>query len=133
MQKFRLLYFVCSVFLVIFTITKISVAQITDPIPNPIEKSELSVGLEEVVQIPNSGTDRDKAARLNLLSHAGDGSGRLFVNDMRGKLYVIVDGTATVYMNLKQLICADFTYETKQQGYKKVSRALVSLIQIDKF
>jgi hypothetical protein len=120
MNKFRLLYFICSfcsLFLVIFIVNQISLAQITAPIPEPIEKSELSVGLEEIVQIPNSGTDREKAARLNLLAHAGDGSGRLFVNDMRGKLYVIVDGTATVYMNLKQLICADFTYESGQQGF----------------
>ena len=110
-------YLIPQVFLIIFTTTKISQAQISDPIPEPIKKSELSVGLEEVVQIPNSGTDREKAARLNLLTHAGDGSGRLFVNDMRGKLYVIVNGTATVYMNLKQLICADFTYESGQQGF----------------
>ncbi|MEM9507854.1 MAG: PQQ-dependent sugar dehydrogenase [Cyanobacteria bacterium P01_E01_bin.35] len=91
--------------------------EVTNPIPKQIEKSELSVGLVEIVHIPNSGTSRDQAARLNLLTHAGDGSGRLFVNDMRGKLYVIVNGTATVYLNLKQLICADFTYESGQQGF----------------
>ncbi len=120
MNKFLFCDFKCfisQIFLIILTTTKISQAQISDPIPEPIKKSELSVGLEEVVQIPNSGTDRKKAARLNLLTHAGDGSGRLFVNDMRGKLYVIVDGTATVYMDLKQLICADFTYESGQQGF----------------
>ncbi|WP_036800743.1 sorbosone dehydrogenase family protein [Pleurocapsa sp. PCC 7319] len=116
-NKFRLLCFVCLVLLVILVITETSPAQITSPIPKPIEKSELSVGLVEVVQIPNSGTDTEKAARLNLLTHAGDGSKRLFVNDMRGKLYVVVDDTANVYMNLKQLICADFTYESSQQGF----------------
>ena len=81
MNKFLFLDFNCfisQIFLIIFTTTKISQAQITDPIPEPIKKSELSVGLEEVVQIPNSGTDREKAARLNLLNHAGDDSGRLF-------------------------------------------------------
>ncbi len=117
MKKISFLCFACFVFLVIIVITKISPAQIIAPIPEPIAKSELSVGLVEIVQIPNSGTAGDKAARLNLLTHAGDASGRLFVNDMRGKLYVIVDGTATVYMNLKQLICADFTYESGQQGF----------------
>lgn len=117
MKKIYLLYFVCFIFLVIFVIVKISPKQIIAPIPEPIEKSELSVGLEEVVAIPNSGTDREQAARLNLLTHAGDASGRLFVNDMRGKLYIIIDGNATVYMNLKQLICADFTYESSQQGF----------------
>ncbi len=120
MNKFLFLdfkYLIPQVFLIIFTTTKISQAQISDPIPEPIEKSELSVGVEEVVKIPNSGTGKKKAARLNLLTHSGDGSGRLFVNDMRGKLYVIVDGTATVYMDLKQLIGADLTYEGGQMGF----------------
>ena len=103
MKKFRFLCFVWLIFLVIFVITEISPAQIIKPIPEPIEKSDLSVGFDEIVQIPNSGTDRQKAARLNLLTHAGDDSGRLFVNDMRGKLYVIIDGAPSVYMNLKQL------------------------------
>ncbi len=117
MNKFRLICFICSLFLAIFIGTKISLAQITDPIPEPIEKSELSVALEEVVQIPNSGTDQEKAARLNLLTHAGDGSKRLFINDMRGKLYVLVNGTAIVYLNLKRLICENFTYKSSQQGF----------------
>ena len=116
-KKFRFSSFVCLTCLVILIIAEISSAQITNPIPKAIPKSELAVGLEEVAQIPSSGTNREKAARLNLLTHAGDGSGRLFVNDMRGKLYVIVNGAATVYMNLRQLICADFTYESKQQGF----------------
>ena len=135
MKKFRLLYFICSLFLVIFVINQISFAQITNPIPEPIKKSELSVALKEVVQIPDSGTSRKKAARLNLLAHTGDGSGRLFVNDMRGKLYVILretppynddassdfinNTTASVYLNLQQLIGADFTYKGGygQQGF----------------
>jgi glucose/arabinose dehydrogenase len=117
MRKFRLLSVICSIFLVILLVTNISLAQITAPIPEPIQKSELSVGLKEIVQIPNSGTERGQAARLNFLAHAGDGSGRLFVNDMRGNLYVIINGTATVYLNVKKEICADFTYEGGQQGF----------------
>ena len=104
MNKIRQICFVCSLFLVIFVNTKISLAQITAPIPKPIEKSELSVALSEVVQIPKSGTGLEKAARLNLLTHAKDGSRRLFVNDMRGQLYAIANHTATVYLNLKKLI-----------------------------
>ncbi len=117
MKKFRFFCFICFIFLIIFLINEISSAQITNPIPKPVEKSEFAVRLPEIVQIPNSGTDQEKAARLNLLTHAGDGSGKLFVNDMRGKLYVIADDIARVYMNLKQLICADFTYESVQQGF----------------
>ena len=114
MKKFC---FLCSLFLVTLIFTKIVSAQIVAPIPEPIEKSELAVSLSEVVKIPDSGTDREKAARLNLLTHAGDGSGRLFVNDMRGKLYVIIDNTATVYLNLKQSIGTDFIAESSQQGF----------------
>jgi glucose/arabinose dehydrogenase len=117
MHKFRFLSVIFSILLVILVVTKISRAQITAPIPEPIKKSELSVGLKEVVQIPNSGTERGQAARLNFLTHAGDGSGRLFVNDMRGNLSVIVNGTATIYLNLRKIICADFTYEGGQQGF----------------
>ena len=95
----------------------ISHAQITNPIPEKIEISKLIVGVQEVAQIPGSGTERDKIARLNFLANAGDGSGRLFVNDMRGKLYVINDGKASLYMNLKNLVCSGFSYQTKQQGF----------------
>ena len=117
MKKHRFFYFVCLFFVVIVAIKQIASAQITAPIPEPVPKSELIVGLEEVVQIPDSGTDGERAARLNLLAHPGDGSGRLFVNDMRGKLYVIVNGTANVYMNLRELVGANFTYESVQQGF----------------
>lgn len=117
MMKFRLSWFVASMILVILVYTQITSTQITNPIPQAIAKSELAVGFKEIIKIPDSGTDNPKAARLNFLTHPGDGSGRLFVNDMRGKLYVIVDGEARVYMNLKQLICADFTHESVQQGF----------------
>lgn len=98
-------------------LSNISYAQITDPIPEKIEKSQLAVGLQEIVQIPGSGTGRNKVARLNFLTHAGDGSGRLFVNDMRGKFYVISDGKASLYMNFKNLVSSGFSYQTKQQGF----------------
>ena len=117
MKRFRFFCFITSIIFIFLVFTTVTPAQITNPIVEPIRKSELAVSLEEIVQIPNSGTDQEKAARLNLLTHAGDGSGRLFVNDMRGKLYVVVDGVATVYLNMKQLICADFTYESVQQGF----------------
>ncbi len=93
-------------------------AQITNnPIPEPIEKSKISVGLEEVVKIPDSGSGENKFARLNLLIPAGDGSRRLFVNDMRGKLYVIIDRKATVYMDVKSLVGRRFHDQSGQQGF----------------
>jgi len=119
-NKFTFPYWICSVFFAVLAFASISSAQITkNPIPELIEKSKLSVGLEEVVKIPDSGSDKDenKAARLNLLIAPGEGSGRLFVNDMRGKLYVIVDCTATVYMDVKSRVGKGFHDQSGQQGF----------------
>jgi glucose/arabinose dehydrogenase len=120
MNKFRLIHlicFICSFLLIIFALDRLTLAQINDPIPEPIQKSELIVGLEEIVQIPNSGVGEKKAARLNFLTHAGDSSGRLFVNDMRGNLYAIVNGNASVYMNLRQILNGNLIDESVQQGF----------------
>ncbi len=118
MKKSTFLYWICSVFFVTFAFASITSAQITkNPIPEPIEKSKLSVGLEEIVKIPDSGKEDAKSARLNLLIPPGDGSGRLFVNDMRGKLYVIIDKTANVYMDVKRLLGRGFHDESGQQGF----------------
>ncbi|MEO1560368.1 MAG: PQQ-dependent sugar dehydrogenase, partial [Cyanobacteria bacterium J06632_19] len=97
--------------------SNISHAQITEAIPETIETSELIVGLQEIAQIPGSGTGRNKIARLNFLTNPGDGSGRLFVNDMRGKLHVINDGKTSLYMNFQNLVCSGFSYQTNQQGF----------------
>jgi len=111
-------YWICSVFFAVMAFASISSAQLTkNPIPEPIEKSKLSVGLEEVVKIPDSGLEESPFARLNLLIPADDGSGRLFVNDMRGKLYVIIDQVATVYMDVKSLVGKGFHDQTGQQGF----------------
>ncbi|MBW4597578.1 MAG: PQQ-dependent sugar dehydrogenase [Brasilonema angustatum HA4187-MV1] len=117
MKKLYIFFCICSVLFSILAFSSISSAQITNPIPVKLEKSNLRVGLKEVVQIPISGTGRERVARLNLLSHVGDGSGRLFVNDMRGKLYIIMNDKASVYMNLKNLVCPGFSDETSQQGF----------------
>jgi glucose/arabinose dehydrogenase len=122
-NKFTFFYIICLIIFAIVFFTSLSSAQITkNPIPEPIQKSKLSVGLEEVVQIPDSGNEDERAARLNLIIPAGDGSGRLFVNDMRGKLYVIINRTATVYMDVKSLVnkalvSGSFQNETGQQGF----------------
>jgi hypothetical protein len=119
-KKYTFPYWFCCIFFAVIAFATISSAQITkNPITEPIEKSKLAVGLEEVVKIPDSGSDKDEnnAARLNLLISANDGSGRLFVNDMRGKLYVIVDRTATVYMDVKSLVGKGFHDQSGQQGF----------------
>ena len=117
-KKSTFFYWIFSVFLVLIACSSIFSAQITNnPIPEPIEKSKISVGLEEVVKIPDSGNGENKFARLNLLIPAGDGSRRLFVNDMRGKLYVIIDRKATVYMDVKSLVGRRFHDQSGQQGF----------------
>ncbi|MDF5726376.1 MAG: PQQ-dependent sugar dehydrogenase [Rhizonema sp. PD37] len=105
----------CIILFFTVTFSTIVSAQITqNPIPEPIEKSNLSVGLTEVVKIPDSGGDQP-SAQLNLLAAAGDRTGRLFVNDTRGKLYLIADSSATVYMDFQSLIGAGF--RGSQQGF----------------
>ena len=53
--------------------------------------SGLTVELVDHVRLPAS-SDKPPLARVNFLTHAGDGSKRLFVSDMNGKIYVIRDG-----------------------------------------
>jgi hypothetical protein len=119
-NKFIFLVWICSVLFGIFVFSSISSAQITkNTIPEQIQKSSLSIGLKEIVKIPDSGSDKDenKAARLNLLIPARDDSGRLFVNDMRGKLYVIINRATTVYMDVKTLVGKGFHDQSVQQGF----------------
>src|SRR3712207_5698135 len=95
-RQSTLFYWLISILFATFFGVSLSSAQITkNPIPEPIEKSNLSVGFEEIVKIPDSGTEKNTSARLNLLLSPKDGSGRLFVNDMRGKLYIIINRKAT--------------------------------------
>jgi len=54
--------------------------QLADPIPEPITASDIDIGVEQVASdltAPNS------------LTHAGDGSGRLFVSDQIGQIRLI--------------------------------------------
>ncbi len=66
---------------------------IVDPIPAPIVASGLQVELVDVVAAPVTAIGNARPlARLNFLHHAGDGSGRVFVNDMRGRIYILRQG-----------------------------------------
>lgn len=113
--KFNLPIRIRLVIVIALSFSGISCAQRMNPIPDPIEKSEIVVAFEEVVKIPDS---KGRTARLNMLTHAGDGSGRLFVNDMEGKLYIIFDGVANVYMDLRNFVGQGFPEKlTSQQGF----------------
>jgi hypothetical protein len=81
---------------------------LADPIPESISKSGLAVKLEEVVIIPASGAL--PAARINYLTDPGDGSGRLFVPDLRGDLWAVSAGVPTVYLDVA-VAFSDFVAE----------------------
>lgn len=59
---------------------------VPDPLSDDYPISELAVKLEKVFQIPSSGSG--PLTRITHLKQPNDGSGRLFVNDLRGKLWV---------------------------------------------
>lgn len=63
-----------------------------DPIPEFIQRSDISVELEDFVSPPTTGVGGGRAI-LNYLYHAGDGSDRLFVADSRGPIWLIDGGT----------------------------------------
>ena len=62
----------------------------TLPLP-PITASGLAVPIVDIAQLPNTNPGGSARADTNILTHAGDGSGRVFVNDMRGTIYIIED------------------------------------------
>lgn len=76
------------------------------PDPSP---STLGLVLEEVAQLPASTpngpwTDARIGTRHNRINHIGelpDGSGRLYVPDLNGDLYLLEDGEPSVYLDVK--------------------------------
>ncbi len=76
-----------------------TLAQIEDPIPDAIERSNIILQIEAFTQIPASAGSAP-LARINHLKPAGDGSGRLFVNDLNGILYLVSEDNASIYLDL---------------------------------
>lgn len=71
-----------------------------DPIPEKILSSNLTLILEEILTVPPS-TDAPPLARINKLAAIeSKGGNRLFVHDLRGKLYEIIGNEVHTYMNL---------------------------------
>jgi hypothetical protein len=80
---------------------------IADPIPQHPAPSGMELVLEELVTMPRSSPVPAPAdprlvrwARINYLGEVPDGSGRLFVPDLNGKLYLVKDGTPREYLDL---------------------------------
>ncbi|MBW2268789.1 MAG: PQQ-dependent sugar dehydrogenase [Deltaproteobacteria bacterium] len=62
----------------------------------------LTADIEDVIQLPASAGSAP-LARINVLREVPDGSGRLFVNDLRGRLYAIDAATVHTYLDLATL------------------------------
>ena len=82
-------------------------AQLTNPIPAPIEKRGLAVELRELTRLPDTrgmlaqGQDVNPAgwARINVVRELADG--RRFVNDSRGLIYLLgANNQPSVYLNI---------------------------------
>ena len=80
-----------------------------DPIAARIQPSGLAVELVEFCTPPPT-QNRSPRALLNFLYHANDGSGRVFANDSRGKLWEIDGrtGATRLFIDLRQLRGTDF-------------------------
>ena len=87
------------------------------PLP-PIQPSGLSANVVDFVQVPPSSASRP-LARVNLLAEAPDGSGRLFVNDMLGKLWVIQNGVVQPqpFLDVAAALGSEFDATPLQQGF----------------
>ncbi len=90
-------------------------APIADPIPEDPIPSRLALQLTEVASFPKSDpvpptTDPRimRHARINYLGEVPDGSGRFFVPDLNGMLYLVKRGTPTPYLNVGAYAGADF-------------------------
>ena len=79
------------------------------PIPPDPSPSTLGLVLEEYAQLPASTpngpwTDARIGTRHNRINHVGelpDGSGRLYVPDLNGSLYLLEDRQPSVYLDVK--------------------------------
>ena len=98
-------------YLIVLTCISVSaphaLGQLADPITTPIPQSSVAVEIADFVQIPASLPDDplEALARINGLAPVGDGSGRLFVNDTRGQLWVTdhQGSTPTLFMDLNTI------------------------------
>ncbi|MEZ4829892.1 MAG: PQQ-dependent sugar dehydrogenase [Bacteroidia bacterium] len=70
-----------------------------DPIPQKIEQSDFTLVIKEFAQVPPTA-DEGQRARINKMAPLYDGSKRLFVHDLRGKLYELKDGKPQLFLDL---------------------------------
>lgn len=71
---------------------------LTDPIPEPVPMGDLVLDLEDFVTVPATSTSNPRA-RISIMRALPDG--RLFVCDLRGRLYRFTQGQTSVYLNIR--------------------------------
>jgi glucose/arabinose dehydrogenase/mono/diheme cytochrome c family protein len=78
--------------------------EITNPVPSPIQLSNLVVNLKFITQIPPSSdsTEPLPLTRITKLSFQPN-TGNIFILDLQGKLYTLQNGSPTVYMDMAKL------------------------------
>ncbi|MEV4312863.1 PQQ-dependent sugar dehydrogenase [Actinocrispum sp. NPDC049592] len=88
---------------------------LTDPIPEKPVSSGLALTLDELVQMPKSDTNPPttdarlrRYARINYFGQVPDGSGRMYVPDLNGKLYLVKNNTPIPYLDVGAVAGADF-------------------------
>ncbi|MDA0196146.1 MAG: PQQ-dependent sugar dehydrogenase [Bacteroidetes bacterium] len=80
--------------------SQIDTAALKDPIPEKIEMSDLVISMELVTSIPASAEKAPKA-RITKMANI-PGSNRMFIVDLRGKLYELVNDKSRVYFDMAQ-------------------------------
>jgi glucose/arabinose dehydrogenase len=88
---------------------------LVNPLPNPVPAG-LGVTLTQLARLPrsqpnppvNTGDNLDRWNRINYLGEIPDGSGRLFVPDLNGKLYTIKNGVPSVYLDVRAEVGPNF-------------------------
>jgi hypothetical protein len=70
-----------------------------NPISEPVEYGDLTLHLEHWLTLPAT-SDKSPKARINTMISPRDGSRRIFINDLRGPLYVVVEDNYRTYLDL---------------------------------
>ena len=81
-------------------------AQVADPIPGVVPFGTITIELTEFARVPQSSGGGTGWSRINHLKP--DGMGRLFVNDLRGGMYLVSEGNADLYLDLESEVGSSF-------------------------
>ncbi len=93
-----------------------------DPLPAAVTASGLVVELVDVLQLPAS-SDALPLTRFNHLTHAGDGSGRLFAADSRGAVYLIANNSLAEmpFLDVATVVGNDLIVAGSQAGIRSLA------------